>query len=351
MARYTSADEVKAKLNPSQEVLLLREQVKGLNSSLKTQKILTGQAMAETAQAIEALSAFDMPEMQYKPGKTSGGKPLTYVVQITDTHMGEVTVKDEVEGFGEFNPELFHVELERLASAVLKYITVQRAGYNIPTLQILYTGDYISGGIHPELLATNAFPEPVQAIRAAEEFAAFMTLLAPHFDRVNADWITNDNHGRLTRKNQAAQGGQNNWGYVVAHGAEHLTRKLSNVRNQIWAQPSHLLKLPGANYLMFHGHQLKGWAGIPYYGFERRVGEEAKTRLNMQDAQFDKLVFGHFHVSVNLPNVNTGGSLSGTNAFDHSCGRRMPAHQTGWMLSPTHGEFDWTRWWLTNQRP
>src|SRR3546814_1528056 len=41
-----------------------------------------------------------------------------------------------------------------------------------------------------------------------------------------------------------------------------------------------------------------------------------------------------------------GGSLSGTNAFDHANGRHCKAHQTGWFVHPEHGEFDWTRWWL-----
>jgi hypothetical protein len=224
---------------------------------------------------------------------------------------------------------------------------VQRAGYNIPRLHILGTGDYISGGIHPELKVTNAYPEPVQAVQCGYKLGALIEMLAPHFERIDSDWITLDNHGRLTLKNQAAQGGENNWGYVVAHIVKQYCSRMENVDVRIHAKPSTLVKIGDAEkYLMFHGHQIKGWAGLPYYGFDRRVAMEAVKRMNVPDSAFTKLVFGHFHVAIDTMNYNAGGSLSGTNAFDHSCGRHARAHQTSWMVHKSHGQFNFTRWWL-----
>jgi hypothetical protein len=171
-------------------------------------------------------------------------------------------------------------------------------------------------------------------------------MLVPHFDHVSSDWITCDNHGRMTKKNQASEGGENNWGYVVAHIVKQYCNRFSNFSIDIHAKASALLNLGKFRPLLFHGHQIKGWAGIPYYGFERRVAMEAVKRMNAPDSGFTHLMFGHFHIAGDTPNWLSGGSLSGTNAFDHSCGRHSPAHQTSFMVHPRHGNFGFNRWWL-----
>ena len=226
---------------------------------------------------------------------------------------------------------------------------VQRAGgagYYIPRLHILGTGDYISGDIHEELKVTNAYPTPVQSVRAGYDIGAFVATLAPHFEQVTGDFITLDNHGRMTRKNQAAEGGENNWGYVVAHIIQQHVARLSNVKINIHAKASALVHVGPEKYLLFHGHQIKGWAGLPYYGFDRRVAMEAIKRMGVPEAVFTKMVMGHFHVAVDSPQWIIGGSLSGTNPFDHACGRHSQAHQTSWLVHEKHGQFGFTRWWL-----
>jgi hypothetical protein len=270
-------------------------------------------------------------------------------VQLTDLHNGEVTERDEVDGFNEFSPEIFTARLQDLAAKVLDHVRVQRAdgnGYHIPRLHILGTGDYISGDIHEELKVTNAYPTPVQAVRAGYDIGAFVATMAPHFEQVTGDFITLDNHGRMTRKNQAAEGGENNWGYVVAHIiAQHVAR-FANVKINIHAKASALVPIGPEKYLLFHGHQIKGWAGLPYYGFDRRVAMEAIKRMGVPEVAFTKMVMGHFHVAVDSPQWIIGGSLSGTNPFDHACGRHSQAHQTSWLVHEKHGQFGFTRWWL-----
>lgn len=338
--------EFQSRFTPSQEVEHLRARVGELETQLRAERHATGEARVQLVALTESIEAAEPVKMLYKPSKTIG-EPLTYVLHLTDLHNGEVTKKDEVDGFGEFNPEIFDQRLERLGNNVIEHIKVLRAGYQIPKLHILGTGDYISGAIHKELEVTNAYPPPVQAVNCGYRLGALVAMFAPHFEHVETDWITLDNHGRLTQKNQAAEGGENNWGYVVAHSIRQHVRALSNVSVKIHAKASALIPIGSERYLTFHGHQIKGWAGIPYYGFERRVAMEAVKRMNAEGAEFTKLCFGHFHVAADTPTWVSGGSLSGTNAFDHSCGRHSPAHQTSWLVHPKHGQHGFTRWWLS----
>lgn len=337
--------EFESRYNPAQEVEHLRDRVRELERKLKVERDQVGEQRIINLALSEAIEAAEPQKMVYKPGKKSGTS-ITHVVHLTDLHNGEVTVKDEVDGFGEFSPEIFTQRLQKLAAKVTDVTSVLRSGYNIPTLHILGTGDYVSGDIHEELKVTNAYPAPVQAVRAGLDIGAMIESMAPHFENVLCDFITLDNHGRMTRKNQAAQGGENNWGYVVAHIVQQYLRRHSNVDVRIHAKASALVPIGSERYLLFHGHQIKGWAGLPYYGFDRRVAMEAVKRMGFPETGFTKLTMGHFHVAVDAPNWIIGGSLSGTNAFDHSCGRHSQAHQTSWLVHPQQGQFDFTRWWL-----
>lgn len=341
-----SVDEFKSRYRPEQEVAHLRAVVRALEQKLKNEREATGEQRLITLELTEALAGAEPHKMVYKAGKRSEA-PITHVLQLTDLHNGEVTKKEEVDGFGEFNPEIFTKRLAKLASSVLDVTNVKRSGYNIPHLHILGTGDYVSGDIHEELKVTNAYPAPVQAVRAGYDIGAMIATMAPHFAHVTCDFITLDNHGRMTRKNQASEGGENNWGYVVAHIVKQYLSRHSNVDMRIHAKASALVPVGNAErYLLFHGHQIKGWAGLPYYGFDRRVAMEAVKRMGAPETGFTKMVMGHFHVAVDAPNWLIGGSLSGTNPFDHGCGRHSRAHQTSWLVHPKHGQFDWTRWHL-----
>lgn len=340
-----SVDEFQSRHAPAQEVEHLRAVVRELETKLSRERDQTGEQRLINLALTEAIAAAVPPKMVYKANRKAGA-PITHVLHLTDLHNGEVTRKDEVDGFGEFNPEIFTSRLAKLASSVTDVTAVKRSGYNIPHLHILGTGDYVSGDIHQELQVTNAYPAPVQAVRAGLDIGEMIAMVAPHFAQVTCDFITLDNHGRMTRKNQAAEGGENNWGYVVAHIISQYLKRFSNVNVRIHAKASALVPIGPERYLLFHGHQIKGWAGLPYYGFDRRVAMEAVKRMGFPETGFTKLTMGHFHVAVDSPHWLIGGSLSGTNAFDHSCGRHSPAHQTSWLVHPKHGQFDWTRWWL-----
>lgn len=337
--------DFKSAHSPDQEVVHLRTQVQDLERKLRAEKDTTGEARILALALTEALEAARPPKMVYKaPAKSSS--PITCVMHLTDLHEGEVTKKDEVDGFGEFNPDIFTERLQKFGQAVIAQTQVHRAGYHIPNLHILGTGDYISGDIHEELKVTNAYPAPEQAVNAGLKIGALVEMLAPHFQTVTADMITLDNHGRMTKKNQSSQGGENNFGYIVTHLVKQYTSKIRNVTINIHAKASALVPIGPERYLLFHGHQIKGWAGLPYYGFDRRIAMEAVKRMGVPEAAFTKMVMGHFHVAVDAPHWVIGGSLSGTNAFDHGCGRHSQAHQTSWLVHPKHGQFNFTRYWL-----
>jgi len=272
---------------------------------------------------------------------------VAVVVHVTDAHHGAVQQANEVEGFGVFSPDISRARQYGLIKDVLDWVALHRLAYSIPECRLIVTGDLISGDIHDELRVTNAFPAPRQAVEAGEILARQAATLAPHFERVILDIVTNDNHGRLTRKPQAKEGGVNNWMYVVANIARILLAAHANVQVNIWAMPQKVVNVCGRRYLICHGHDVMGWGGFPYYGIERKTAREALKRMNGPDAtKFHKIVMGHWHAPLEHPVYWIGGSVSGTDAYDHQAGRQSEPQQVSWLVHPKWGEFDRTCWRL-----
>lgn len=277
----------------------------------------------------------------------SSTAPCEMVVHATDWHYGRMQASDEIEGFNEYSPEIARARVSELTRKLLRKVQVQRAGYTVPKLRIICTGDMISGDIHDELRASNAFPAPQQAVECGYLFGSFVSELAANFKETEVDFVTLDNHGRLTQKPQSTQGGVNSWGYIVGEVAKRFVAGLPSVRFNMHTCPLAVVTVGPEKYLCFHGHQIKGFNGIPYYGLDRRVALEAIKRMGMPEVEFTKMLTGHLHVAFNAPKWGIGGSLSGTDTFDHNQGRHARAHQSSWFVHPEHGEFDWTRWVLT----
>jgi len=331
---------------PDADVVFLRRRVAELEAKQLKERTATGEAMEIIHALKDAITEASPVEMVYRPQSRSES-PCTHVLHLSDWHYGAMVDVDEVDGWGEYSPEIAERRVASLTNSIINKTIAQRHGYNVPHLHILGTADWVSGDIHQELQVTNAFPAPVQAVRCGYLLGGMLAAFAPHFETVTADLITLDNHGRLTVKPQSAQGGLNNWGYIVGEIAAQYVKQLSNVKVNVHAKPSALVSIGPERYLCFHGHQVKAWAGIPYYGLDRRAAMEAVKRMGFPDKEFTRMVSGHLHTSFNGDLWRLGGSLSGTDAFDHNCGRNSKPNQTSWFVHPRHSEFDWTRWWVS----
>ena len=269
---------------------------------------------------------------------------------ITDSHMGAVQEPDEIEEFNEFNPEICENRNIGFAHATIRWAHLHRNIYKINQLHVLMTGDLISGDIHDELKITNAFPTPVQVHRAAQVHTKQIALFAPHFERVIVHFLTEDNHSRLTKKPQAKEAGKNSMNYLVGLLMEAYLEKHNNVEFNIYPQHAKVVSIADFNYLLMHGHGIKAWMGIPWYGIERRIARESTARQHiiMRDIEqakeigFNKVIHGHFHTPFDSVKFACGGSVSGTDAFDHQHGRHSDPSQSVWMIHPKHGEFNRT---------
>lgn len=297
---------------------------------------------------IEPITPFDSI---FKKMYRVKNKTLTEIIpvkHITDSHMGAVQNADEIEHFNEFSPIICERRNIGFTQGFVDWVLLHRGPYNIKSCHVIFTGDLISGDIHDELRVTNAFPVPEQVVKAAQVHSTQLALLAPYFETVTVDFLTEDNHSRLTKKPQAKEAGLNSYGYLIGKLIEAYISKHENITFNIHAQHEKVVHVSNLNYLITHGHGIKAWMGIPWYGIERRTARESTARqgiimkdLSMaREVGFNKIIHGHFHTPFDTPLFSCGGSVSGTDAYDHQAGRHSEPSQSAWMVHPVWGEFN-----------
>lgn len=268
----------------------------------------------------------------------------TAVLHISDWHIG---AHENVDGFNEFNYEIACNRVKTLANKYIGWTKMHRAMYQIDELVIIATGDMISGDIHEELLRTNEFSVPEQCVKAATLVAKLTSSLAPLFGKVRVEYIVADNHSRTTKKIQFGDG-KNSYNYIVGYISKLLLAGTENVEFNLYPEIQKVIRVEGLRYLITHGNCVRGgFAGIPFYSMQRKVGAEAAVRMNMGDSyHFDKIVMGHYHVPLRSTQYEMTGCLSSTTAFDQSAGRHCRACQTGWIVSKDN-EIDYYELWLS----
>jgi hypothetical protein len=324
----------------SEQVKELKAQLLEKDRILESYKKNHGQMEIFFNAVLASIKAMEPKPILYKPSVKRSASKVEAVMQITDAHMGAVQEAREIEGFNEFNPEICRARQLDYAERFCKWIDRHRLGQDINKVNVLVTGDLISGDIHQELQVTNAFPVTMQVVEAAKVLSEQLSIVCQNFEDVVVHFIGADNHGRLTRKPQAKQEGLNSLNYLVGVLAQAYTKKFPNLEFNVYPMHEKVVTCLNRNYLIAHGHGMKSWLGIPYYAAERKLGKEFQARmqlimdqkLKMAEIGFNKMVVGHFHVPINAPMYSFCGSVQGTDAYDHKDGRYAPPSQAAWLI-------------------
>lgn len=285
--------------------------------------------------------------------------PSTALIRISDGHHGAVQLASEIEGINAYSPAISRARQLGYIDDVCDWVERHRSSYPIPDAAIIVTGDLISGDIHEELRATNAFPAPVQAVQAGALLAEQIIRAAESFERVVVHFVVEDNHGRLSKKPQAKEAGMNTWNYIVGEVARLHLLDQPRVQFNVYPVLETVVRVGCRQYLISHGHNIKGWGGHPWYGIDRAVGREAQARLQLVMEElsraatlgFHKYLIGHWHTPVDLPLYDVCPSPSGTDAYDRQQGRVSKPAQTSWLIHAERGEFDRTVWDLRGHDP
>ena len=266
----------------------------------------------------------------------------TICLLLTDLHVGETVDGDAMHGINRYDVGVFLARMERLYDRIVSICFGALKGYKFEELRIYCLGDLVNGmfgAMHDELIVTQASDLMETVYGTALVLVQFIARLLQYFERITV-LAAPGNHGRMTRK-PWAKGASMNWDMIVPQIASTKFSGSDRVTFRIPDSFFFVDEIRGQRILGLHGHQVKGWASIPWYGINRTVGNLTEV-LSNEGMPIDHVVMGHFHTEAIFDRVGgeviAGPCLKGADEYTLSAGfKPAPAGQTLFGLHGTHG--------------
>ncbi len=243
--------------------------------------------------SVQALDVLPMKDIPLTAGKAHG-KHFS-IAHVSDIHNGEKVNLEAMGGLSEYSMEIFRYRAGYWVETLLRLIDLRRQALDIRTLHLFADGDWISGLIHDELLKTNQVNVLDQTVTTAYIMAWAIAQISRHFEEVKFSG-TPGNHGRNTTVVEYKDP-EFNWDYICYQMVAMFLKNYDNVTFDLPKRLWQITEVGNTRWLHLHGHGIKSWAGIPFYGIER-ARKEMREALAMGNMTFDNMSISHFHTCL-----------------------------------------------------
>lgn len=268
------------------------------------------------------------------------GTPEVPVTVWSDWHIPEVVSRSETGGKNAYDPQIAEARVRRLVAATISLAKEHGPG-DYPGIVVNLLGDFVSGGLHPELAKTDAEEIIPSVLRVVELLVWALRQMIDAFGQVYVP-CASGNHGRATQKPEFKRYIYKNFDWLIYQLLAREFAADERIHFDIPDTNEVHYRVYGQRYLAMHGDMLgvKGGDGIigslgPIARGETKVGKQASA-LGLD---YDVLVIGHWHQMLWLPRVIVAGTLKGWDEYARSALRAPPAPpcQPLWFVHPRRG--------------
>lgn len=264
-----------------------------------------------------------------------------FVMHLSDGHHDQIVRKEECGGFEEYNFPISCRRAEKYIDTVLDWTQqTLKPRFHFKVLTILAYGDHTSGEIHGHVSRSYFRNQFKNCFAIGQLHAMMFRDLAPYFDQINVVYLPG-NHGRRSPKKDF-HGAHDNWDYLIAECARMHCRDMGNVSFLVPDAYSVNIDINGVGFNLSHGDDVRGNAGIPFYGMIRRQKGLIALGAAQGGTRVRYFCMGHHHVAASLSDIDgeliVNGAWVGTDsyAFNSFSGYREPSQ---WIhgVNPHHG--------------
>lgn len=265
--------------------------------------------------AYDAASSLTIPEVLPPPvDRRREARAEVAVVVLSDWQLGKRTPS--------YNSDVAAERIAQMAEKVRRLTDIQRKDHPVTECHLFLLGDLIEG----ELI----FPGQAHRIDSSlyrqvtvdgpRILAAFIREMLAAFEAVTV-WSVDGNHGALGgpfRKEYHPESNADRMLYRVTQTVLDGERRLTwNMPDPEGERNWYVVAGIGAyQSLLLHGDQFRGYAGIPWYGLQKKAGGWA---LGAIPDGFKDIDFGHYHqptrVTLNRVTARCNGSTESHNTF------------------------------------
>jgi DNA-binding Lrp family transcriptional regulator len=282
----------------------------------------------------------EMPEWVAAAAAGQPDRTNVAVQILSDIHFPEVVEPKEVYGMNAYDARIAELRVQKFFEG-----SARITNEIFPTTPIVGTvqfwiGDMLSGNIHDELMQTNDFDLLEATLRLRDLLVAGVKRHLEMDANPMHIVCVPGNHGRLTKKPKAKGFNADTTDWLLYHLVAREFTDEPRVTFQVGTAPDHMVSILGWRFLVTHGNQARGGAGmIGAIGPIMRL-DFKKRKLAIQTGnEYDYLVTGHFHTFVpNLMGVVINGSIVGYNEYATQNNLSFQPPQQGYFLvHPTRG--------------
>lgn len=276
-----------------QEIARLRKALRDAHKAA-----LRDDEMREILGSMAAVPA-SPPRWLAAPAVRKSGAPEVLVAPWADWHLGETVTMAETGDRNEYSVEIAERRVERLVSNTIDLIR-NHGPRKTPGVVIPLMGDFVSGGLHPELAKTDELSVIPSSLKCRDILVAAIDRMAAEFGSVYLPAVCG-NHGRATPKPEFKEYTQKNFDWLIY---EMLRRHYANDRRVVIdSRPANevLFSVFGTKILMMHGDMMGVKGGDGIIGSLGPIARgEVKVRGHAS-AAYDILLIGHWHQRAMAP--------------------------------------------------
>lgn len=296
------------------KVVALEAEVGRLRKALKDahRQALADDEMREILRSVSSAPTTP-PRWLAKPACGVSGAPEVPVAPWADWHLGETVTLAETAGRNEYSAAIAEDRVRRLVDNTIDLVR-NHGPRNTPGIVIPLMGDFVSGGLHPDLQKTDEFEVLPSILRCRDIMVAALGRMADEFGSVYCPAVCG-NHGRLTHKPEFKRYVYKNADWLIY---QLLIRHFENdPRVVIDVKPSNeiLFSVFGTRILAMHGDMMGVKGGDGIIGSLGPIARgEVKVRGHAFEA-YDVLLIGHWHQELWLPRSIVCNTLKGYDEY------------------------------------
>jgi len=335
-AQLDASEGTAKRLDAAAQISRLHAEIKKLH-----RERLDDDAMTEILQSTADTQVPSPKWLIETPAKKSGGgTPEVPVLSLADWHLGEVVSLAETGDYNVYNVAIAEARVKEVLAAALHLCRNHGPGL-YPGIVLNLLGDFVSGGLHPELLKTDELEILPSVLKALELLSEVIRTLADEFGFVYVPCVCG-NHGRMTMKPEFKRYIYKNADWLIY---KLLKRDFKNDKRVTFSVPASNdahYRVWGKRILAVHGDMLgvKGGDGIigaigPILRGEIKTRNQSAT----MGKDYDLLIMGHWHQELKLPRAIVSNCLIGFNEYAMKVLRAAPTppSQPLFFLHPWRG--------------
>lgn len=270
-----------------------RQTIDRLQRRLAAEKQRTSILMSAVYQAAaDGIAGLSLSPIKTPP-KDRRKDPETAVLLLSDWQLGKRTPS--------YSSDVCEQRVALLRDKVDRIVEIQRQDHPVKRIAIFLLGDMIEG----ELIF------PGQAFEIDSSLFRQVTVDGPRilgdtirwaldrFEEVEVHAVPG-NHGAIGGRSRRDMNPESNGDRMLYEITRQLTdqpRLTWNVSMEWWTVADLGEK---CRFLLAHGHQIRGYAGLPWYGFLKKVLGWASLERMWPDMNFDHVTVGHYHTPTTM---------------------------------------------------